>query len=51
MKASTNKTHSVDLNAAKKENQKRIANVKAKANKLLSDMDDLMRNTSKESLK
>jgi len=51
MKASTNKTRSIDLNAAKKENQRRIAHVKAKADKLLSDMDDLMQNTSKKSLK
>ena len=32
----------IDLNAAKKENQKVLNNIRAKADKLLLDMDDLM---------
>lgn len=51
MKVATNNTQSIDLNSAKKENQKRIANVKAKASKLLSDMDTLMQKTQNKPIK
>lgn len=49
MKRTTNNNQSIDLNSAKRENQRRIAKVRTKANELLSDMENLMQQTQNKS--